>query len=161
VIVFVTNIVTMVFYIVRALFIVLGSLLSGLWHRFFPEKSQVSQPVPPSSAPPPPAPAVTPVVVQPPPVTPPPPKVTESSTPSSQPTDTPSQTVADEELREDDIDETLQPSDSSEMSPRSRRRRSPQQRRGIRLKPDLPKSDNTKDVDKPDDKPKDDKSGES
>jgi len=163
VIVFVTNIVTMVFYIVRALFIVLGSLLSGLWHRFFPEKSQVSQPVPPSSAPPPPAPAVTPVVAQPPPVTPPPPKVTESSKTSSQPTDTPSQAVVDEELTEteDESEGTLQPSDSSEISPRSRRRRSPQQRRGIRLKPDLPKSDNTKDVDKPDDKPKDDKSGES
>jgi len=160
VIIFVVNVTTMAFYIVRALFILVGSLFSGLWHRLFPEKSQVSQPVPPSSAPPPPAPAVTPVVAQPPPVTPPPPKVTESSTPSSQPTDTPSQTVADDEL-ENDIDETLQPSDSSEMSPRSRRRRSPQQRRGIRLKPDLPKSDNTKDVDKPDDKPKDDKSGES
>jgi len=150
---------------VRALFILVGSLFSGLWHRLFPEKPHAfTQPMPPSSAPPPPAPAPTPEVVQPvqPPV-PPPTKVTESSKTSSQPTDTPSQAVVDEELTEteDESEGTLQPSDSSEISPRSRRRRSPQQRRGIRLKQDLPKSDNTKDVDKPEDKPKDDKSGES
>jgi hypothetical protein len=165
----VVNITTMAFYIVRALFILVGSLFTGLWHQLFPEKPRVTQPMPPSSAPPP-APTPTPEAVQ--PVTPPtkvteptkkvtePTKGTESGTTSSQSTDT-SQAVADEESAEDDGEGTLQPSDSSEISPRSRRRRSPQQRRGIRLKQDLPKSDNTKDVDKPEDKPKDDKSSES
>jgi hypothetical protein len=154
VIIFVVNVTTMAFYIVRALFIVVGSLLSGLWHRFVPEKPQAfTQPVPPSA--PPPASAPPPDVQS--PVTPPTPtKVTESSNAVSSPAI--DQPPAEDE---DETDESQSTDSTETAASRPRRKRMSSQRRGIRLKQDLPKSDNTKDADKPDDKPKDDKSGES
>lgn len=146
--IFIVNVATMLFYIGRAILIIIGSVVSSIWQRFFPEKPHaITQPVPPSAPPPPP-------VVEPPPTPPqvqpmtPPPKVTESSATSA--TDTPSQTVTDEEFLEDDIENSQPSTDSPDMPPRARRKRSSQQRRGIRLKPDLPKSD-PKDVDKSND----------
>jgi multidrug efflux pump subunit AcrB len=160
VIFFVVNVVTMAFYIVRALFIVLGSMLSGLWQRVFPEKPSVLTP-PVSSAPP--QPVVTP---------PPAPKVTKPTSPATAPPsqpqrfpESPGQQV-DTDTSEDIVSEdTTTPDDlqlSSETTPRpTKRRRSSSQRRGIRLKQDLPKSDADKDAGKSADKPKDDTSDDS
>lgn len=138
VIMFVVNIVTMLFYIGRAILMIIGGILSGIWQRLVPEKPQVvARPIPPSSPPPVVAPTPTPQVQ---PVTPPT-KATESSTTSAQPKNAPSQTVADEEFLEDDVESSQPATDSSETPPRVRRKRPSQQRRGIRLKPDVPKSD--------------------
>jgi hypothetical protein len=151
VIIFIVNIATMLFYIVRAVLIIIGSILSGIWQRFFPEKPHaIAKPIPPSSSPP------APPVVEPPPppvAQPAAPKVTEvKSTP--QPAET-TEVRAESNVEEEDGTEVVeneesQPTDIADNSARPRRKRMSSQRRGIRLKSDLPKSD-PKETDKPSD----------